>query len=598
VFAVLVAAPFGAFFVAQRLKSSPSVVQGYRAYPYFSPNQDGRNERAVVRFRLKRADRVTVTVVDTDGDAVRELLSRRTAAYRVVRARWDGRDDGGTRAPDGRYRYRITLQEQGRSIVFPRSVDLDTTPPRPRVTYIGPDTSVVPRPELLPSASGRPASIGFHAPGKQLKVSVFKTGPGGPRVAVERLAVADGDRTATWDGRLPSGRAASPGTYVVGIEVRDRAGNIGRVPARDARDLPVPGYGATLRGRGGITVRYLGAAAPPTPVRVGAPATFAVDARGERFRWRIRRVGSSRVVRNGARTRGGPLRVRAPGTTSGVFLFQATTRTRRTTVPFAVQGRRQRAVLVVLPVMTWQGRNPVDDDGDGAPDVLDRGVGVRLDRVYARDGLPAGFAAREAPALAWLARTRKRFDVTTDVAIAQDRGPRLEGHRGVLLVGDTRWLPAEVQARLRRFVRRGGRVATLGVDSLRRQVRLTPRRRLVDPTPPAAADPLGLVPRPLRRAPGTTLTNERDDIGLFEGTSGAFAGFNAYEAIGALRGGARLASSAVPAPGAQPVIAATRLGQGLVIHFGLPELPSRLGDEDDTAQARALLSRTWTLLSR
>jgi hypothetical protein len=345
-------------------------------------------------------------------------------------------------------------------------------------------------------------------------------------------------------------------------------------------------------------VRYLGAAAPATPVRVRTPATFAIDARGRRFRWRIRKVGSSRVVRSGVRTRGGPLRVHAPGTTSGVFLFQANTRTRRTSVPFAVQGARERAVLVVLPVMTWQGRNPVDDDGDGAPDVLDRGVGVRLDRVYAGDGLPAGFATHEAPVLSWLARTRKRFDVTTDVAIAQGRGPRLEGHRGVLLPGDTRWLPQSVQRRLRRFVRHGGRVATLGVDSLRRQVRLTPGMRLVDPTPPAGADVFGTVARRLRVAPDTTLTNERDDIGLFEGTSGAFAGFDAYEPVAGLRGGARLASSAVPAPGAEPVIAATRLGRGLVIRFGLPHFAVHLGDPDDPAQAPALLERTWTLLSR
>ena len=598
VFAVLVAATFAAFFVAQRLKNSPSLVQSYMASPYFSPNRDGRNDRAVVRFLLKRSDRVTVTVVDRDGDPVRELLSRESGSYREVRVKWDGRDDDGARAPDGRYRYRITLQRQGRSVIFPRSVDLDTTPPHPLVTSIGPERSPVPRPELLPVTGRGEATIRFHAPGRRLEVSLFKLGPGRPRVVVPRLPVADGATSARWDGRLPDGRAASPGTYVVGIEVRDRAGNIGRVPTRDARGLPAPGYGVTLPGRGGITVRYLGAAAPATPVRVRTPATFAIDARGERFRWRIRKVGSSRVVRSGVRTRGGPLRIHAPGTTSGVFLFQATTRTRRTTVPFAVQGIRERAVLVVLPVMTWQGRNPVDDDGDGAPDVLDRGVGVRLDRVYARDGLPAGFATREAPVLSWLARTRKRFDVTTDVAIAEGRGPRLEGHRGVLLPGDTRWLPQSVQRRLRRFVRRGGRVATLGIDSLRRQVRLTPGMRLVDPTSPASADVFGTVVRRVRVAPGTTLTNERDDIGLFEGTSGAFAGFDAYEPVAGLRGGARLAASAVPAPGAQPVIAATRVGQGLVIRFGLPQFATHLGDPDDPAQAAALLGRTWTLLSR
>ena len=598
VFAVLVAATFAAFFVAQRLKNSPSLVQSYMASPYFSPNRDGRHDRAYVRFLLKRSDRVTVTVVDTDGDPVRELLSRESGSYREVRAKWDGHDDDGARVPDGLYRYRITLQRQGRSVIFPRSVDLDTTPPHPLVTSIGPERSPVPRPELLPVPGGGDATIRFHAPGRRLEVSIVKLGPGRPRVAVPRLPVTDGATSARWDGRLPDGRPASPGTYVVGIEVRDRAGNIGRVPDRDAHDLPAPGYGATLPGRGGITVRYLGAAAPATPVRVRAPATFAVDARGERFRWRIRKVGSSRVVRSGVRTRGGPLRVHAPGTTSGVFLFQATTRTRRTVVPFAVQGARERAVLVVLPVMTWQGRNPVDDDGDGAPDVLDRGVPVRLDRVYAGDGLPAGFATREAPVLSWLARTRKRFDVTTDVAIAQGRGPRLEGHRGVLLPGDTRWLPQSVQGRLRRFVRRGGRVATLGIDSLRRQVRLTRGRRLLDPTPPASADVFGTVLRRERVAPDKILTNELDDIGLFEGTSGAFAGFDAFEPVAGLRGGARMAAAAVPAPGAEPVIAATRVGRGLVIRFGLPQFATHLGDPDDPAQAPALLGRTWTLLSR
>jgi hypothetical protein len=42
------------------------------------------------------------------------------------------------------------------------------------------------------------------------------------------------------------------------------------------------------------------------------------------------------------------------------------------------------------------------------------------------------------------------------------------------------------------------------------------------------------------------------------------------------------------------VIAASRLGKGLVIRFPLPELPGRLADP----QVSGLLQRTWTLLSR
>ena len=239
--------------------------------------------------------------------------------------------------------------------------------------------------------------------------------------------------------------------------------------------------------------------------------------------------------------------------------------------------------------MTWQGRNAVDDDGDGAPDVLDRGVPVRLDRVYAGDGLPAGFATREAPVLSWLARTRKRFDVTTDVAIAQGRGPRLEGHRGVLLAGDARWLPAALQQRLRalRAPRRAGGHA---------------RRRLAAPAgAPDAADaparPHAAAPAPtcsarrcarLRRAPGTTLTNERDDVGLFDGDERGLHGLHAYESVAGLPAARAWPRARSPSAGSRrPVIAATRLGSGLVIRFGLPDLATHLGDDADDAGRRA-----------
>ena len=72
VFAVLVLAAFGAFFAAQELKTSPSVVQRFMLkYPVISPNGDGRLDRQRVTFRLKRADTVDVAIVDDRGEAVR-----------------------------------------------------------------------------------------------------------------------------------------------------------------------------------------------------------------------------------------------------------------------------------------------------------------------------------------------------------------------------------------------------------------------------------------------------------------------------------------------------------------------------------------------
>ena len=55
-------------------------------------------------------------------------------------------------------------------------------------------------------------------------------------------------------------------------------------------------------------------------------------------------------------------------------------------------------------------------------------------------------------------------------------------------------------------------------------------------------------------------------------------------------------SSAVTEAGRAPV-SAERFGQGLVLRYGLPELPTRL-TQDETDPSTALMARTWTLLSR
>ena len=182
------------------------------------------------------------------------------------------------------------------------------------------------------------------------------------------------------------------------------------------------------------------------------------------------------------------------------------------------------------------------------------------------------------------------------MALAAGRGPRLEDHKGVILPSDVRWLPRALQQQLRRYVRNGGHVATFGIDSLRRQVSLTRRGRMIDPTPPATTDVFGVRLRPLLRLPKpSNLVTADDSIDFFAGTAGAFGPFSLVQEVD-LASAAASAVTEDPQTG-RPVIAASRLGKGLVFRFGVPELGAHLSARANDPNTTALLDRTWTLLS-
>ena len=590
VFALLVCATFAAFFVAQELKSTPPRVE-FTVTPFFSPNEDGRFDRARIAFSLKRTDDVTVSVITRDGDPVRRLLDNRTArAGRLVRLAWDGRGRGGRIVPDGVYRVRLNLRREGRAILLPRNIDKDTTPPNVVVTAIGPER--VPGAELLPRTDGDPARVTFRAPGRRKEILVYRTDVRPARQVFDDPVELPDDATRwEWDG-TDGGRRVAAGTYLVVVRARDRAGNVGtsvRLPLRFE-------YGRPLPGRGGITVRYLRARAPASPVRSGENALVAVESAGARFQWTIRRVGTGNIRKRGRGTRSRRVRFVAPGGKSGLYLFEVRTRTRRTATPVVVQSQQERDVLVVLPVTTWQGLNPVDDDGDGRPDTLPAGLPARvLARPYVKDGIPPQIRRHEALLLTQLDREGRRYDLTTDVALARGEGPRLDGHRGVIIAGDARWLDERAGRALRRFVRGGGRLLTVGTSSLRRSVRLTPRGRATAPTLPTDRDLFGARLRPVVRPPApVTVVNVADEIDLFAGTAGQFAGIEAFEETVDVRGGAAaVVAAAATQDGERQVIVAARFGDGLVIRTGLPELSASLRDN---AELGELLDRIWTLL--
>jgi hypothetical protein len=403
--------------------------------------------------------------------------------------------------------------------------------------------------------------------------------------AVAHISAAQGQSEAYWDGRV-DGQPAPAGTYLAQVRTRDEAGNVGvspsRVPPRDPVLAP---------GRPGITVRYLGAQVPSKPLRSGEVGEVFVDARGKRYRWRLRRIGATRTVAAGTAD-SARLRLRAPGGAPGVYVLSLSAAGHVYRTPLAVAAPKvTEPVLLVLPAISWQGRNPVDDTGKGVPDTLTTTGTARLERPFAGDGLPLGFTAQEGPLLTWLQRHGIGYDVTTDAALLAGHGPRLFDHRGVVLAGEPEWMPATLGVSLRRFVARGGRVLSLGTDALRRGVRVQ-GGELDHATPPQASDLFGSRIKPIDHRQVELLTY-LDRIGLFSPTAGSISGYDAFEQTTST-GRGKLAAAAGEQAG-QPVVLAYRMGKGLVIRTGLPNWSRHLGSDQETA---AVTRRMWTLLSR
>jgi hypothetical protein len=147
VFAVLVLACFGAFFLTQRLKHTPTAVQRFERTTTFSPTsplEGDREER--LSFKLANAEAVTVTIVDANLEEVATLVrDHPLARYKQFSLRWNGRRGeargyrtlvsssghrtlvpliAGPLAAPGEYRVRLQLLGSHREVISPWSFTL------------------------------------------------------------------------------------------------------------------------------------------------------------------------------------------------------------------------------------------------------------------------------------------------------------------------------------------------------------------------------------------------------------------------------------------------------------------------------------------
>jgi FlgD Ig-like domain len=578
VFIALVAATFAAFFVAQRLKSAPQVAGIRNMTRHFSPNGDGKRDVSRIEVRVRKDDDVTITIVDEAGNEVKRLAAAVPAvAKQSVHVQWDGTDEEGGRAPEGRYRVRVSLRRGGRAVTIGPRLTLDTTAPRPTVFVGGEDGR-----EWItgPVAGPVPFRVRVVSERFPTRMRVLRTNTGRPE-EVSSFELPPDTREGEWDGRAGAA-PAPPGTYQIVAAVRDVAGNVGLSAPPQARD-------GAIRGQPGVSVRGLLAQPPADPVRAGERAPFAVDSRGRPFRWRMFRVGKRKPVRAGRRDTGGEIRLRAPEGSSGLYVLEVRTAKRSAAAPFAVQDSTPAPILVVLPAITWFGRDTLDDDRDGLPNTLESGASAAYPRLLA-GGLPDGFSDQVAPLLAFLDGQRINYDITTDLTLSASRGGLTGEREGVLLAGPLRWVSTDLARRLRRYVTDGGRVASFGADTLRRGVAVA-RDRLLRPLPPTDSDPFGASFRPQRSLEGTPPplqpVADDPDAGLLTGVE-ELRGFSALEETEpSERVRAALAlvdqdaideaeAAGEELPPAFPALALTQLGEGSVIRVGLPEWGAKL----------------------
>jgi hypothetical protein len=252
----LLAATATAFAVTERLKLEKSPVTGTRVDKIFSPVCECSRDVAVVSFRLRKSETLTVDILNSHGKSVATLVRDRHEQKGRVSYTWDGRNEIGAVVPEGRYRPRVRLREHGRTIVLPNPIRVDTTAPRirllrlfPRVLSPGSHT----RHDRLTAwyETDEPSRAMMLVDAKRRVLSKFRSTKGRLR----------------WFG-VVDGKPMPPGTYGIRLRAFDQAGN------RSASTQSIP-----------VRVRYIEFRKQKVTAVAGKRFSIRVSTDARAYRW-------------------------------------------------------------------------------------------------------------------------------------------------------------------------------------------------------------------------------------------------------------------------------------------------------------------------
>ena len=446
----LVAGAAVMFVRAQVLKSAASpIIAPKIASATFSPNADNPKRRqATLTVGLRTPDTATVLIFDSNDTTVAtaSIVQKGTR----IRASWGGKLADGKLAPDGPYRFAISLKRQERLIRIPDPLTLDATPPV--VT-----STAKPGQHISPGLDGAAGTYSFTLSANEpvrfrLDVRQIQA-TGTPRLLRRETALKwTQQKLMHWSadaGNLPLdkvGAFVQPGSYIVGWEAEDRGGNLIHAP-----EVVKPNQLTPAQVVGVETVAL-------TPTL--QPITLLGDVSLARYH-----PGASFPGDVIARAKGAPGAVALPAAAPGFYAVQIAGGGWQAWAPEAKHGRA--GVLVMEPLYSWQSVNPTDADLSGFPD--EPPAPLTLGRPFA-PGIEAEIAIISRTVAATHRSGIRTVGAITDQAIEAQGLPR---SARVLIITDAPvWTPG-LLARLRAFVARGGQVVLLDSVSLSRKAMLS-----------------------------------------------------------------------------------------------------------------------------
>ena len=257
----LLVATASAFAVTEGLKLYRSPISGMKALRPFSPICRCSKAAEEIRFKLRRADHVTLTIVRSGGGgSVRTIVESTAAHAGWNRFSWNGRDDEGAVVRDGTYYARVALAGQHRTITLPNPIVVDTQAPK----VLAATTN---RAAFSPDGDHQSDSVTIrYRLSTPAHADLYLDGV---RIGHTRFTPRRG--SITWYG-LRNDNPLPPGEYRLRVGALDAAGN----EAESSGAVFVT-----------VRIRYIETTKSVYRELAGTRFSVGVDTDAKRFRWRL-----------------------------------------------------------------------------------------------------------------------------------------------------------------------------------------------------------------------------------------------------------------------------------------------------------------------